>query len=104
MRFEKPSQLASGFLYFQEFRGKTWARLPNEAAQALQHKFQDDGSLMILSKQSKLTKVCLSAPEEKKSQKNCGDVAGQPFLLISVNHFKNLSYSGHLCKSKLTQK
>ena len=42
------------------------------AAQALQLEFglQDDGILMRLSKQSELTKVGLSAPDEREHQKN----------------------------------
>ena len=45
----------------------------NEVAQALQGEFrrQDDGKLMILSKQSESTKVGLAAPDERARKNNC---------------------------------
>ena len=59
----------------------------NEAVQALQRDFgqQDDGFLMILSKQFESTKIGLSAPHERERQKNGGE-AGPP---MSVDHFKH---------------
>ena len=55
-----------------------FSRHRNEAAKALQCKFrlQDDGISMVLSKQSALTKVGLSASEERERQKNCCAAGG----------------------------
>ena len=57
---------------------------------------------MLLSKQRESTKVV--APEEQERQKNLGAVAGPPFSWIISNICHDLTDSGLLCKSKLTQK
>ena len=71
---------------------QTFSRHRNEAAQALQRGFrrQDQGILMILPKQSELTKVGLSVSDVLERQKNGGAAAGPPFFQISVDHFKHL--------------
>ena len=80
----------------------------NEVAQALQGEFrrQDDGKLMILSKQSESTKVGLAAPDERARKNNCC-AAKRPAILSNQRDilsnqrgsFQTFSYSGHLCKS-----
>ena len=69
-----------------------FSRHRNEATQALRCKFrsQDDGFSMMLSKQGKSTKVCLSALISKHAKTKTALPIGQPFFQISMDHFKHL--------------
>ena len=75
-----------------------FSRHRNEAVQALQHEFrrQDDGILMVLSKQSESTKVGLSAHDERarEKQRRRSRKAGHSFK--SAWLISNISESGHL--------
>ena len=71
-----------------------FSRHRNEAVQALQHEFrrQDDGILMVLSKQSESRKVGLSAPNEwaRENKDSSADRPDSSKFQISVDHFKQL--------------
>ena len=78
-----------------------FSRHRNEAAQALQRQFhwQDDGISMMLSKQSKSTKVGLSAHDERARE------AKRPTILSNQRgSFQTFSESDHLFKPLLALK